>query len=89
MMRDNRTIRDIPEDDYWRLVTLLGDRNMADELIEKEGRNYQSIILTIYYLEIKRAIKSNPRTRLIIIVCGILLIVFLIQYFVAFDPITL
>ena len=44
----------------------------------------EPMILHVY----KRAIKSNPRTSLIIIVCGILLIVFLIQYFVAFDPIT-
>lgn len=86
---NNRTIRGIPEDDYWRLVVLLGSRAKADKLIEEEERNYRGIVMEIYYLELKQLFRRNPKVRILIIASIILVVVYLIQYFVLSDPIVL
>ncbi len=83
------TIRGIPENDYWRLVTLLGDRTKADNYIESEQRNYRAIVLKIYFLELKHAYKTNRFVKVFLIVLLILVLAFIAQYFLAFDPITL
>ena len=75
-----RTIRGIPEHDYWRLVALIGDRTKADNYIESEQRNYRAVILKIYTLELKHAYKTNRSVRAFLILFVVLAITFFAQY---------
>lgn len=84
--KDQRIIRGIPEDDYWRLVALLGDRQKADDIIEHENRNYRGIVMLIYELELKRLLKTNPIAKFLVILILVAIIVYIIQYFFFFDP---
>ena len=65
----------IPDEAYQQLVELIG-KEEAESFIKKVNYDFRSISIRIFYFQIKRAIKENPRLSLIIFILVIALLIY-------------